>query len=204
MYRDIPIDIDSVKGFLSPDEGYALQRIAGDLKGSAPALEIGSYCGKSTVYLGLGCEHSRRVLFALDHHGGSVEQQPGEMFFDPELVDAEGRVDTLRAFRQTMRDCALEDTVIPVVTTSALFARSWQGPLSMVFIDGGHALDDALSDYRSWAGFIEPGGILAIHDVYPAPESGGQAPIAIWRLAQQSGLFRQRMAVDSLRILQRL
>jgi predicted O-methyltransferase YrrM len=199
----LPIDINAVKGFLSPAEGEALHDCAASLSGHAPAVEIGSYCGKSTVYFGLGCQQSQRTLFAVDHHGGSEEHQPGEFFHDPALVDEQGRVDTLRSFRRTLRSAALEDSVIPVVARSAQFAAAWQGPLSMVFIDGGHSLDAALLDYRSWAGYLQAGGLLAIHDVYPSPEEGGQAPITIYRLALASGLFLQRQTVDSLRVLER-
>ena len=93
--------------------------------------------------------------------------------------------------------------MIPVLATSAAFAAAWRSPLSLVFIDGGHSLAAALADYRAWAGRIERGGLLAIHDVYPAPEDGGQAPITVYRLALASGLFLECDAVDSLRVLRR-
>jgi predicted O-methyltransferase YrrM len=200
----LPIDIDSVKGFLSHAEGAALYHCAASLCGPSAALEIGSYCGKSTVYLGFGCKASERALFAVDHHHGSEEHQPGEMFHDPELSDKTGAFSTLETFRGTVRSAGLEDTVIPVLTSSAQFAAAWQGPLGLVFIDGGHSLDAALLDYRSWVGFIQSGGYLAIHDVYPKSEAGGQAPITVYRLALASGLFREAASVDSLRILERL
>jgi predicted O-methyltransferase YrrM len=201
---DLPIAIDSVKGFLSEAEGTALYRCAADRRSNSPALEIGSYCGKSTVYLGLGCRAAGRSLLAVDHHRGSEEHQPGELFHDPELIDEQGGFDTLPAFRRTLRAARLESTVIPVLAGSTQFARVWRGPLGMVFIDGGHSLDAALADYRRWSQFLEPGGRLAIHDVYPKSEDGGQAPITIHRMARDSGLFIDISAVDSLRILERL
>jgi predicted O-methyltransferase YrrM len=197
------IDIHSIKGFLSPAEGDALLDCAAKLPGDAPALEIGSYCGKSTVYLGLGCQSSGRALFALDHHRGSEEHQPGELFHDPELVDSSGTFSTLDSFRATIQAASLDDTVIPVLTSSAQFAAAWSGELSLVFIDGGHSLDAALLDYRNWSRHIGRGGRLAIHDVYPRSEEGGQAPIAVYRLAVASGLFKTIASVDSLRILER-
>lgn len=200
----LPIDIDSVKGFLSHAEGAALYHCAASLCGPSAALEIGSYCGKSTVYLGLGCKASQRALFAVDHHRGSEEHQPGEMFHDAELTDATGAFSTLETFRATIHSAGLEDTVIPVLSSSAQFARAWQGALGLVFIDGGHSLDAALLDYRGWVGSIQSGGYLAMHDVYPKSEAGGQAPITIYRLALASGLFREAASVDSLRILERL
>jgi len=204
MALELPVDIDCIKGFLSPAEGELLYHCAAGVPGRAPALEIGSYCGKSTVYLGLGCQRAGRALLAVDHHRGSEEHQPGELFHDPELVDGDGRFSTLETFRGTLRAAALEDTVIPVLAGSAGFASVWQGALALLFIDGGHSLDAALADYRGWAMRIERGGLLAIHDVYPAPETGGQAPITVLRLALASGLFRLRDEADSLRVLERL
>ena len=204
MTLKLPVDIETIKGFLSHAEGEALYRHLAGLAGPNPALEIGSYCGRSTVYLGLACSASKRLLLALDHHRGSEEHQVGEMFHDPELVDEEGRFSTLSAFRRTLDRSGLESVVIPVLSDSETFSRIWSGDLSFVFIDGGHSLDTALTDYRRWVGRIERGGLLAIHDVYPAPEAGGQAPITILRLALASGLFEAIDAVDSLRVLRRL
>lgn len=203
MSLQLPLDIAQVKGFLSEDEGALLYRCAAQSGSTAPALEVGSYCGKSTVYLGLGCLQAGRRLLAVDHHRGSEEHQPGELFHDPELLDADGRFDTLPTFRRTLRAAGLEDTVIPVLASSAQLAAEWSGVLSLVFIDGGHSLAAALSDYRGWAGHIERGGLLAIHDVYPRPEDGGQAPIAVYRMALASGLFEDFAQADSLRVLRR-
>ena len=201
---ELPIDINSVKGFLSADEGEALYRCASGMESGLPAVEIDSYCGKSTVYLGLGCREAGSSLFAVDHHRGSEEHQPGEFFHDPELVDGRGNFSTLETFRNTIADAGLEDSVIPILASSAQFAASWTGPIGMVFIDGGHSLDAALTDYRAWAGHLPTGGILAIHDVYPNSEDGGQAPITVFRMARDSGLFAVRESVDSLRVLERL
>lgn len=203
MALELPIDISAVKGFLSEDEGLALYDHARRAPGSHPALEIGSYCGKSTVYLGLACQHTGRTLLALDHHRGSEEHQVGELFHDPQLVDEDGGFSTLATFQRTLRDAGLESSVVPVLADSEAFGAVWRGDLSFVFIDGGHSLESALTDYRVWAGRIDRGGVLAIHDVYPAPEKGGQAPIAVYRLALASGLFKEVAAVDSLRVLRR-
>lgn len=204
MTLQLPLDIDRVRGFLSAAEGELLYRAAREAPGTAPALEIGSYCGRSTVYLGLGCRRAGRALLAVDHHRGSEEHQPGELFHDPALVDTQGRFDTLPGFRDTLRAAALEDTVVAVLATSSQFAALWPGPLALLFIDGGHSLDAALADYRGWAGHLARGALLAIHDVYPAPEAGGQAPITVLRLALASGLFQPWAEADSLRVLQRL
>ena len=151
--------IDSVKGFLDPEEGGELYEFGLKASCQGPCLEIGSYCGKSTVYLGSACKKNNSILFSIDHHRGSEEQQPGEEYFDPELFDPQtGQVDTLREFRKTIERAAIEDTIVPMVCTSEVAARKWATPLSLVFIDGGHSFESAYTDYNAWAGHIIPGG----------------------------------------------
>lgn len=201
----LPLDITTVKGFLAPDEGTALYTTA--LKGAAlgPCLEIGSYCGKSTVYLASACQQSTNLLFAVDHHRGSEEHQLGEEYHDPELYDAHaGKMDSFRSFRHTLARAQLEDCVVPIVAASTQAARFWTTPLSLVFIDGGHSMEAALADYRSWAGHVVRGGYLAIHDVFPNPADGGRPPYEIWLLAQQSGLFEALPLINTLGLLKRL
>ncbi len=204
MPLELPLAIDSVKGFLAADEGEALYDTALTLAHQAPVLEIGSYCGKSTIYLGAACQRANGVLYALDHHRGSEEHQRGEAYHDPDLFDSEAAVmDSFRTFRANLRAAQLEDTVIPIVASSGLASRGWHTPLSMVFIDGGHSMEAALTDYRSWAAHVIPGGVLAIHDLFPDPAQGGQAPISIYRMALASGLFEEIEVVNTLGLLRR-
>ena len=195
---------DDVRGFLPDGEGLRLYEWALETAVMGPILEIGSYCGRSTIWLAQAAKEKQSLVFAVDHHRGSEEHQPGESHHDTELVDAKGDVDTLTMFRRNIRLAGLENEVIPVVTDSTRFARSWSGQLGMVFIDGGHSLSAALADFRAWAPRVLPGGILAIHDVFPNPSEGGQAPFTIWRLAQQSGLFESLEGTGSLRGLRRI
>ena len=205
MIPDLPADIDTIKGFLAADEAQALYEQALQAGASGPVLEIGSYCGKSTIYLGLACRHHGSTLFALDHHRGSEEHQLGEMFHDPELYDTgEAIVDTFREFRRNIRAAGLEEVVVPIVAGSEATARHWQTPLAMVFIDGGHSLDAALADYRCWMPYLMRGGVLAIHDLFSDAHEGGQAPYAIFRMALASGLFESLGQVNSLGLLRRL
>jgi predicted O-methyltransferase YrrM len=205
MIPDLPADIDQIKGFLAEDEAQALYQHALQASERGPVLEIGSYCGKSTIYLGLACARNNGVVFALDHHRGSEEHQLGEFFHDPDLFDAgEGVMDTFKEFRRNMRRAGLDNTVVPVVAGSELAARSWQTPLAMVFIDGGHSLEAALTDYRCWTPHLMRGGILAIHDLFNDAHAGGQAPYAVYRMALASGLFEKLEQVNSLGLLRRL
>lgn len=203
--KDLPIDIDAVKGFLADDEGEALFNAAVATAAIGPCLEVGSYCGKSTVYLGTACKQNNNVVYAIDHHRGSEEHQLGEEYHDSDLFDASiEMMDTFREFRKVMREADLEDTVIPIVAPSQLASRRWSTPLGMVFIDGGHSMEAAMTDFRSWASHVASGGILAIHDIFPNPEDGGQAPYTIWKLAKASELFEELPTVNTLGLFRRL
>lgn len=205
MIPGLPSTIGDIKGFLAEDEAQALYDHALAASRMGPLLEIGSYCGKSTIYLGLACQQNDSTVFALDHHRGSEEHQLGEFFHDPDLYDENaGQMDTFREFRKNIRDAGLNETVVPVVAGSEAAARHWQTALGMVFIDGGHSLDAALTDYRCWTPHLMRGGVLAIHDVYPDPHEGGQAPNAIFQMARASGLFELIGRVSSLGLLRRL
>ena len=192
------------KGFLDEEEARRLCELAREAARLGPCLEIGSYCGRSAAYLGLGCRESGGVLYSIDHHEGSEEQQPGEEYFDPELLNpATGQIDTFPLFRKTISDLGLEGTVIPIVAGSAAAARTWSTPLSLVFIDGGHTFESAFADYSAWVSHVMPGGYLAIHDIFPDPSRGGQAPRCIYNLALASGLFTELPMVRTLGILRR-
>jgi len=192
------------KGFLADDEALRLYELGRAASRFGPCLEIGSYCGKSATYIGMGCKENGGILFSIDHHRGSEEQQPGEEFFDPDLVDGEtGLIDTFRIFRKVIRELALEDTVVPIVARSDVVSRLWSTPLSMVFIDGSHTFEAVSSDYHNWISHLMPGGFLAIHDIFPDPAKGGQAPYRIYHIAVSSGLFRELPMVNTLGILQR-
>lgn len=196
--------ISATKGFLDEDEGCRLYEIALEASRLGPCLEIGSYCGKSTIYIGTACKINNAILFSVDHHRGSEEQQPGQPYFDPALYDPEiGRVDTFRQFRRTIESADLEDTVVAIVSRSDLAARQWATPLGMVFIDGGHTAEAASADYACWAPHIVPGGYLLIHDIFEDPTQGGQAPHQIYHLAHSSGQFDSLTMAKTLGVLQR-
>ena len=193
----------SAKGFMPDDEGLALHEagLAGGRVG--PLLEIGTYCGKSAVYLGAAARAAGTVLFTVDHHRGSEENQAGWEHHDREVVDQRtGRMDTLPFFRRTMEDAGLDDAVIAVIGDSPTVGRHWATPVGLLFIDGGHAEDVALADYATWAPFVAPGGVLAIHDVFEDPSDGGQAPFHVWQRAVADG-FTPRSTTGSLRTLHR-
>ncbi|MFI2810726.1 MULTISPECIES: class I SAM-dependent methyltransferase [Microbulbifer] len=205
MSINLPVDIHSIKGFLAAHEGEALYHLAAEASGFGACLEVGSYCGKSTIYMASACKLMNGVLYAVDHHRGSEEHQPGEEYHDPSLFDQGAQLmDSFRTFRGNIRAANLENWVVPIVASSAVAARFWNTPLSLVFIDGGHSLEAAMTDYRSWSRHIVPGGYLAIHDIFPDPNDGGQAPYEIYKLALASAQFELVELVDTLGILRRV
>jgi predicted O-methyltransferase YrrM len=199
----------AAKGFMPPDEGDALFEAAvaaGHAVPGLPFLEVGSYCGRSTVWLGAAARERNTVVFAVDHHRGSEENQPGWEWHDPTDVDPRvGKMDTLPMFRSTIHDAGLEDVVIAVVGQSPAVARAWQTPLAFLFIDGGHGVEPARLDYELWTPHVTEGGYLAIHDVFPDPADGGRPPYEqIYRPALASGRFVEVSATGSLRVLRRV
>jgi hypothetical protein len=196
--------IAGIKGFLDEQEGRRLYDLALEAGRRGPCLEVGSYCGKSTVYLASACRQSGCTLFAVDHHRGSEEQQPGEQYFDPELFDPRfGRIDSLPFLRSTLQSADLEAFVVPLVCGSETAARSWCIPLSLVFIDGGHSHEAVLSDYRLWAPHVMAGGYLLFHDIHTDPGQGGQAPYRVYQSALNSGRYEQLPMTGTLGVLRR-
>ncbi len=188
-------------GFMPDDEGLALHEAGRQAAAIGPLLEIGSYCGKSAVYLGAAARAGGTILYSVDHHHGSEENQPGWTWHDERLVDPEsGRLDTLPWFRRTIAGAGLEDVVVAVVGDSPTVAAHWATPLGLVFIDGGHAYEVALADFEGWSRHLAPGGLLAFHDVFEDPADGGQAPYEVWRRAVTDG-YQPLSTTGSLRVL---
>ncbi len=194
---------EAARGFMPVDEGLALYEAAmGTPEG--PFLEVGSYCGRSALFIGAAAAERGTVLFAVDHHRGSEENQPGWEWHEPDLVDPySGLIDTLPHFRRTIFDAGLEDHVVAVVGDSPRLAALWGTPLAFLFIDGGHGAAIAHADYEGWSPHVAPGGLLAIHDVFPDPADGGRPPYEIYLRALASGEFSEVGCTGSLRVLLR-
>jgi hypothetical protein len=201
------------------DEGLALLDLArATVEASGLpllAVEIGAYCGRSTLYLAAGIAAAARrpepalppVLFSVDHHRGSEENQAGWEHHDPRLVDPRtGRMDTLGWWRRAVGDAGAEDLVVGIVGDSPTIAAHWGSPIGLLFIDGGHGTEPAWADYRGWTPHVAPGGFLAIHDVFPDPADGGRPPYELYCDAIESGRFTEEheRGRGSLRVLRRL
>ncbi|UMB67471.1 class I SAM-dependent methyltransferase [Mycobacterium paraterrae] len=195
---------DRVTGFMPADEGQALHDAAMSYLDHGIGVEIGTYCGKSTVLLGAAARVRDSVLYTVDHHHGSEEHQPGWEYHDTSLVDpVTGRFDTLPTLRHTLDEAGLDDNVVAVVGKSPVVARGWRTPLQLLFIDGGHSEEAAREDYDGWAKWVGAGGALIIHDVFPDPRDGGRPPYEIYCRAVESGAFTEKVAIGSMRVLER-
>jgi predicted O-methyltransferase YrrM len=194
---------DAARGFLPGEEAEALYDAAWAMAPYGVLLEVGTYCGKSATWLGAAARERGGRVVTVDHHRGSEENQPGWEWHDPTLVDPEvGLMDTLPFFRHTMHAAGLDDVVTAVVGRSTTVSGLWSTPLAMLFIDGGHTEEHAQGDYAGWSGFVMPGGVLAVHDVFPDPADGGQAPYHVYLRALSDGFVEVRH-VGSLRVLRR-
>jgi len=206
---ELVVHARAVKGFMPDDEGSALYRagVTAARTGLGPLLEVGTYCGKSAVYLGAAARDGDSVLLTVDHHRGSEENQAGWEHHDRRVIDPRtGRMDTLPFARQAVEDAGLEDNVVLIVGASTTVAALWATPLALLFIDGGHGEDVAWADYRAWTPKVSIGGYLAIHDVFPDPADGGRPPYELYCAALASGGWAEEGALEcgSLRVLRRL
>ena len=200
----IPEFVSKVKGFLAEEEGLKLFELALEACSLGPCLEVGSFCGKSAIYLGVACKIKRRTLFTIDHHRGSEEQQPGQPYFDSDLFDSKtGMIDSLQYFRAVIQKAGLEETVVPMIAKSHVVARDWTIPLGLVFIDGGHSYEAVVTDYRCWHPHLLPGGFLIFHDIFLDPAEGGQAPYEVYKEALASGRFEALSMTKTLGVLRR-
>jgi predicted O-methyltransferase YrrM len=198
----IPEFVSEVKGFLDEEEGLKLFELASEACLLGPCLEIGSFCGKSTVYLGTACKARGRTLFTIDYHRGSEEQQPWQTYFDPDLLDSKtGLIDSFPYFRDTIQKAGLEEVVVPMVTKSQVAARDWAIPLGLVFIDGGHSYEAVMTDYQCWHTHLLAGGLLVFHDIFLDPAEGGQAPYEVYKVALASGKFEELPMTKTLGVL---
>ena len=205
MEKNIKNLAEATRGFMPPDEGMALYEAALKSTGDGPLLEIGSYCGKSTIYLGTAAMELGKNLFSVDHHRGSEENQAGWEHHEPDLIDSRTqKLDTLPHFRQTIYEAGLENSVIAIVGDSIATSKAWNTYLSFLFIDGGHGEEPAHNDYDAWTPHIDKDGILCIHDVFENPEDGGRPPYEIYCKAIESKTFIEISSCGSLRILKKI
>ncbi|MBF0301668.1 MAG: class I SAM-dependent methyltransferase [Desulfamplus sp.] len=196
---------NTIKGFMADNEAIRLHNVALEASKLGPCVEIGSYCGKSAYFIGTACKQNNSILYSVDHHTGSEEQQPGEEYFDPELYDLElKRINTFRFFWNTLERTGLIENVVPIVASSEVAGKMWSTPVAMLFIDGGHSFAAAMNDYTIWSKHIIKSGFLVIHDIFMDPSKGGQAPRQVYETALESGLYKPLEMTDTLGVLYKI
>ena len=186
-----------IKGFMPEHEGKALYKWARKFSEYGPLLEIGTYCGKSSMFLSEGAQANNQYVYTIDHHMGSEEHQVNEEYFDIEIFDElSKRINSFPLFLENINNFGIKN-IVPIVNESSLVAKSWSSPLAMVFIDGGHSLETAMNDFISWHEKIISGGALVIHDIFENPEDGGQAPYEVYMHALKNG-FNDFDRIDTI------
>ena len=194
-----------VKGFLSDKEAKKLQELFLNVHHLGAVLEIGTYCGKSTLNFAHVAKKINGLVFTVDHHTGSEEHQLGEEYHDEDLFDKRlNKFNTLPEFLKNIRSSNLGQFIIPVINKSSEASETFSELISMLFIDGGHSSEAAFSDYNSWKDKICSGGLLVIHDVFPNPKDGGRPPFEIYSAAQKSKEFDDLGIYETLGILKKI
>ena len=194
-----------VKGFLNDKEAKKLQELFLNVHHLGSVLEIGTYCGKSTLNFALIAKKIGGLIYTVDHHTGSEEHQLGEEYHDEDLYDKRlKKFNTLPEFLKNLRSSNLDNFIIPIISKSSDASETFSELISLLFIDGGHSLEAALSDYNSWKDKICSGGLLVIHDVFPNPKDGGRPPFEIYSKAQKSKQFEDLGIYETLGILKKI
>tara|TARA_B100000242_G_scaffold186011_1_gene133698 strand:- start:182 stop:775 length:594 start_codon:yes stop_codon:yes gene_type:complete len=194
-----------VKGFLNDKEAKKLQELFLNVHHLGSVLEIGTYCGKSTLNFALVAKKIDGLIYTIDHHTGSEEHQLGEEYHDEDLYDNRlEKFNTLPEFLKNLKSSNLGNYIIPILSKSSEASKTFLETISLLFIDGGHSHEAALIDYNSWKDKICSGGLLVIHDVFPNPEDGGRPPFEIYSRAQKSKQFEDLGIYETLGILKKI
>ena len=193
--------LNNLKGFMPQHEGEALAKWAEKFSTMGAALEIGTFGGKSSLYIAAGSSINEQLVFTIDHHRGSEEHQTGEEYFDPDIYDAVlSRVNTVPLMQSNLSKFEESKYIVPMIANANALAAVWTVELGLLFIDGSHTEVSAQNDYANWHTKIITGGALVIHDIFENPEEGGQAPFLIYQKALKDG-FNLYERVDTIACL---
>lgn len=140
--------IKKIPGWLSVTEGKFLENTVMQtekLKGEI--VEIGSFHGKSTIWLAQG----KSKVYAIDPHKGEVEEN---LKYDP----------TYKEFVSNLKSASVHNKVVPIIKTSEYASKNWNKKIKFLFIDGLHDEENARLDFELWSRYVINGGVIAIHD----------------------------------------
>lgn len=151
-----------IDGWLTDIEGVGLYLAAKHGPGEGSIVEIGSFKGKSTIWLAKGSKRvDREKVYAVDTHLGSPEHRPGGEFASH--MPSEGTTELV--FRQSIRQADVEDWVLPLIMSSDDAFKAWRDPIRLLFIDAEHTYEAVRNDFRNWQQHVVVGGLVAFHDV---------------------------------------
>lgn len=154
--------IDTVPGFLTLEEGYTLFKLAETWPIQGDTVEIGSFKGRSTCFLGSGCRMGGKgKVIAVDHFKGSPEHQKGGHEETREIVT---HGSTFSVFQNNIDRFQLGDTVAPLSGSSQEVSNIYGGKARMLFIDGDHSYQGTKADYQAWESRVQTHGIICFHD----------------------------------------
>jgi len=154
--------VSKIDGWLSFEEGKFLYETAKGISGKGVIVEIGSWKGKSTVWLAKGSQAGKKVkVYAVDPHTGADEQK----------IQYGNEIWTFEEFKGNIKKAGIENLVVPIVKTSEEAALGWDGePIELLWIDGAHDYEFVKKDFDLWSKYIVEEGIIAFHDsLAPGP-----------------------------------
>lgn len=152
--KEIQKIVADIEGWLTDEEGEALFNLAKKCKSRGVIVEIGSWKGKSTVWLGKGSKEGNRVkIYAVDPHTGSSENQKENE-----------KIWTFEEFKENIKNTEVDDIVVPLVKTSEEAAKNFDKPIEFIFIDGAHEYEFVKLDFDLWFPKVVNGGTIAFHD----------------------------------------
>ncbi len=143
--------IDQFEGLLVEGQEWWLYNTSYNQTNDAVIVEIGSFKGRSTACLALGCVGTAKRVYAIDTFNGNDSDFHQRNFFDQ--------------FQANISSLNLDRYVHPIVGLSTEAAPGWDKPIDFIFIDGSHEYNDVLADFENFYPHVKPGGIIAFHDV---------------------------------------
>jgi predicted O-methyltransferase YrrM len=179
-----------IGGWLTDKEGELLFNLAKECKGNGVIVEIGSWKGKSTIWLGKGSHQGKKVkIYAIDPHTGSSEHRKDV-----------ATVWTFDEFRENMKNAQVADVVEPILKTSAKAAEDFNKPIEFIFIDGAHEYEFVKLDFDLWFPKVINNGVIAFHDTtfWPGPRK------VISEMVCKSKYFKNISFVDSIAFAQKV
>lgn len=147
----------NVIGWLTDKEAILLFNITSSLTGKGSVAEIGSYQGKSTIFIAsaLKIKKINTTFYAIDPHVGSEEHK------------VEGKnIWTYDMFMKNITGAGVATLITPIVKDSVSFSKECKDKFEFIFIDGAHDFDSVLQDIDAWFPKLIEGGYIAFHDTY--------------------------------------